>query len=348
MLTTRPKILVTESGGFSVRAVELLRHIGDVVLADLDRQELLSAVHDADILVVRLRHQIDAEVMAAARHLKIIATLTTGLNHIDLLEAEQHGIQILSLRGETRFLQEVRATAEHTIALIFALLRQVPTALRHVQEGGWNRDLFKGRELCGKTIGVIGYGRLGRIVARYLKAFDTRILTSDPYVEAVAVEEGVTLVPLAQLLREADLVTLHVNLCHETQKFFGRQHFVLMKAGAWFINTSRGELLDEEALLDALRSRHLAGAALDVLCEEQSEGMAKHPLVAYARDHDNLIVTPHLGGCTLESMEKTEVFLAEKLHTTCLAPDSPLQTTASQQRTSTTALADRTASEGRP
>jgi D-3-phosphoglycerate dehydrogenase len=345
MPTTKPKILITESDGFSFQAVGLLRQIGEVTLADLDRRGLLSAVPEADILVVRLRHQIDAEVMGLARRLKIIATPTTGLNHIDLREAERRSIQVLSLRGETRFLQDVRATAEHTLALVLALLRHVPAALRHVQEGGWNRDLFKGRELRGKTVGIIGYGRLGRIVARYLQAFETRLLTADPYVDPAEVEAGVMLVPLTQLLQEADLVTLHVNLCDETRKFFGRPHFAMMKAEAWFINTSRGELVDEEALLDTLRSRQLAGAAVDVLCGERSEGMAEHPLVAYAREHDNLIITPHIGGCTLESMEKTEVFLAEKLYTACGTPESPFRTNIAPQDAKPVSLVNRTVSE---
>ncbi len=284
-------------------------------MADLDHNGLLSAVRDADVLWVRLRHRIDLEVMAAAPHLKVIVTPTTGLNHVDLEEARRRKIRILSLREETEFLQNVRATAEHTLALILALLRKVPAATCHVRAGGWNRDQFKGRELYGKTVGVIGYGRLGRIVARYLKALDTRVLATDPKVDLGSVEPGVSVVPLFQLLREADLVTLHVVLCDETRGFFGREQFAAMKHGTWFINTSRGELVDEHALLDALARGNLAGAAVDVVCDEDSSGMGNHPLVAYAREHDNLMITPHISGCTTESMEKTECFLADRLLT---------------------------------
>src|SRR5262245_5867775 len=307
------RILISEPTGFSKAATEVLGQLGEPVLVDLDRMGLLAAVRDADVLWVRLRNRIDAEVMAAAERLKIVVTPTTGLNHIDLEEADRRGIRVLSLRGETDFLKNIRATAEHTIALMLALLRNVPAAMAHVHDGGWNRDLFKGRELHGKTIGVAGYGRLGRIVARYLQAFDTRVLAADPRIDVAAVAPGVTLVSLPQLLREADLVTLHVSLSDETQGFFGREQFAAMKPGAWFINTSRGELVDEAALLDALQSGHLAGAALDVLGQEQSAGMSAHPLVAYARKHEHLIVTPHIGGCTVESMEGTELFLARKL-----------------------------------
>lgn len=313
MTANKPKILISESGGFAERAASLLRQVGELTFADLDRESLLAAVGEANILWVRLRHRIDSEVINAGQPLKIIVTATTGLNHIDLQEAARRGIQVLSLRGEAEFLQDIRATAEHTVALILALLRQIPAAFTHVQEGGWNRDLFKGRELHRKTVGVVGYGRLGRLVARYLKSFDMQILAADPYIDAGAIDEGVVLVSLAELLREADLVTLHVNLCEQTRGLMGREQFSAIKQDAWFINTSRGELVDEHALLDALYTRRLAGAALDVVCDEDSSGMQDHPVVAYARAHDNLIITPHIGGCTVESMEKTECFLANRL-----------------------------------
>jgi D-3-phosphoglycerate dehydrogenase len=313
MPENKASILIAESSGFSSKAAESLSQAGDLILADLDRPALLSSVSTVDVLWVRLRNHIDAEVMAAGERLKMIVTPTTGLDHVDLEEARRRGIRVLSLRGEIDFLEDVRATAEHTIALILALLRRVPAAVAHVKNGDWNRDLFKGSELCGMTIGVVGYGRLGRIVTRYLRAFDSRVLASDPHVDAVSAESDVTLVPLETLIREAHLVTLHVNLCDETRAFFGHEQFATMKKGAWFINSSRGELVNESALLEALGCGHLAGAAVDVVCNEASEGMANHPLVAYARQHDHLLITPHLGGCTVESMEKTERFLAERL-----------------------------------
>jgi D-3-phosphoglycerate dehydrogenase len=312
-LENRAGILVSESHEFSYEAAELLRQSGELILSDLDRSSLLSAVRDIDVLWIRLRHRIDAEVMAAAPRLKIIVTPTTGLNHVDVDEAERRGIRVLSLRGEDEFLRDVRATAEHTVALMLSLLRHIPAALAHVQEGSWNREQFKGRELYGKTVGVVGYGRLGRIVGKYLRAFGTRVLVTDPKLDRDSVEPGITFLSLNQLVREADIVTLHVNLCDETRGFFGSRQFSMMKQGACFINTSRGELVDEATLLDALGSGRLAGAALDVVSGEYSGTMTNHPLVAYAREHDNVIITPHIGGCTVESMKKTELFLASRL-----------------------------------
>jgi D-3-phosphoglycerate dehydrogenase len=308
-----PRVLVAESDGFAGPAADLLRGVAQVVLGDLDRRGLVEAVGEADVLWVRLRHRIDAEVLTAAKHLRIIATPTTGLNHIDLEEAARRGVRVVSLRGQTDFLRDIRATAEHTLALILALLRRIPAAAAHVRDGGWDRDGFKGRELYGKTVGLVGYGRLGRLVARSLGALDTRVLAADPHIDPGTVEAGVRLVALPELLAEADLVSLHVNLDEKTRGVFGRAQFAAMKPGAWFINTSRGELIDEAALLEGLASGRLAGAAVDVLCDERPDGMGAHALVAYAREHEHLLVTPHIGGCTVESMAKTELFLAEQV-----------------------------------
>ncbi len=307
------KLLLAESRGFPPEALALLRSVADVVAADLCRADLLAAVRDVDALWVRLRNQIDAEVLDAAPNLKIIVTNTTGLNHVDLAQCSRRGIEVLSLRGEADFLKDVRATAELTVGLILSLVRRIPAAAEHVRKGGWNRDAFEGRELYGKTAGIIGYGRLGRIVARYLLALDLRVLVCDPHVSAQSLDSGLAGVSLEDLLRQSDVVTLHASLSRETAGFLGRREFQLMKPNAWFVNTARGELIDEAALLEALESGRLAGAALDVLGHEDSRGMGDHPLVRYARTSDRLLITPHVGGCTVESLAKTETFLAEKL-----------------------------------
>ena len=305
------RILVTESSRFSDAAVRILRGAGEVRLADLDREGLLAEAATAEVLWIRLRHRIDREVMQLAPRLRIIATPTTGLNHIDMEEAARRDIRVLSLKGETDFLRDVPATAEHTIGLILSLLRHVPGAFEHARQGSWNRDLFRGTDLRGKMVGIIGLGRIGRMVAGYLTAFGADVTATDP--RTAQDETGVPIVAMDDLLREADIVTVHASLSGETIGMFGHAQFGRMKAGAWFINTARGELVQEAALLEALESGRLAGAALDVLWDENSDGMGGSVLIDYARQHDNLIVTPHIGGCTAESMEKTEVFLAGRV-----------------------------------
>jgi D-3-phosphoglycerate dehydrogenase len=310
----RTTIFVSESSRFSPDALTLLRSAGEVQLADVpSRDELIEGIFAAQVLWVRLRHRIDRRVMDAAPHLRVIATATTGLNHIDMEEAQRRGIRVISLRGETEFLRTIRATAEHTLALIFGLIRRLPPAYQHVLDGGWNRDLFVGRELHGKTAGIVGYGRVGRMVAGYLTAFGVRVLVTDPRVHEAGAEGNIEFTSLDRLLETSDLVTLHVDLSPQTRGFFGAMQFVLMRAGAWFVNTSRGELIDEAALLQGLQTKRIAGAAVDVLFDENSSGMSMNPLVAYARTHDNLLITPHIGGCTVESTEKTENFIAQRI-----------------------------------
>lgn len=307
------RLLVAEADRFDPEALAALRRSFEIEISDCDRATLLRSVAGADVLWTRLRHRVDAEVLAAAPRLCAIVTATTGLNHIDLDEASRRGVQVLSLKGEVEFLKEIRATAEHTVALMLALLRQIPAAVMHVHDGRWDRDRFRGAELFRKTVGVVGYGRLGRIVARLLGAFEADVLVSDPYKRPEQVDEGARLVDLDRLLAQSDIVTLHASLDATTRGLIGSAQIERMKPGAWLINTARGELVDEGALLGALRTGRLAGAAVDVLAGEHDLPPAASPLVAYAREHGNLIVTPHIGGCTGESMARTERFMARKL-----------------------------------
>lgn len=307
------RILLSESEAFSPKALDRLRAEGEVTVADLDREGLTAALRDTSVLWVRLRHRIDREILDSAPLLEAVVSPTTGLNHLDTKEMERRGIHLLSLRGEVDFLRNVRATAELTVGLMLALLRKIPAAASHVEQGGWTRDLFRGGELYEKTVGIVGYGRLGRLVARYLQAFDANVLATDPYVDRSTVDAGVRLMPLEQLLEQSDIVSLHVSLSETTTGLFDGSCFARMKPGSLFINTARGELVDENALIQYLESGHLAGAGLDVLAGEDSAGMGHHSLVRLAANRQNLIITPHIGGCTLESMHKTEEFLAGKL-----------------------------------
>ncbi len=313
MSTERHKILVVESRDLSSHVIATLNALGEVRCADLEREALLRADGETTIVWVRLRNYIDREVLDHFPRLRVLVTPTTGLTHIDLDEVRKRNIKVLSLQGESEFLKTVRATAEHTIGLMLALIRRLPAACDHVKASKWNRDEFKGGELYGKTIGVVGYGRLGKIVSRYLHAFEAKVLVADPNAHAATLDPWAMLVPLEKLLRESDIVTLHVNYHEGNRGLFGRREFAQMKEGAYFINTSRGELVDEQVLLEALESRALGGAALDVLSREHVGLGPAHPLVEYARTHDNLIITPHIGGCTKESLQKTEEFMASRL-----------------------------------
>ena len=306
-------ILNAEPWGYSDQARAILEQLGEVVEAPLSRSELLSRLPGFDVLIVRLAHQIDRPVLDAGRRLKAIVTATTGLDHIDVEYARSKGIAVLSLRGESNFLRSVSASAEYTWALVLALLRRIPQAFASVQAGNWNRDAFRGHELDGKCLGIIGLGRIGRKVARYGSAFGMKVFAYDPYADKWM--EGVERLPnLAGLLSCSDVLSLHLPLNDETAGMIGADELALLPNDAVLVNTSRGELIDEAALVAALENGHLAGAAVDVVAHErQPEKRQQSPLLTYARTHHNLLITPHIAGATHESMAKTEVLMARKL-----------------------------------
>ncbi len=306
------RILNAEPEDYSPQALEILRSAGTVEMKALDREGLLAAVRDADILIIRLKFQIDEQVLSAAPRLKALVSATTGLDHIDLEVAARRGVKVLSLKGETEFLRSIPATAELTWGLLLAVTRKIPAAFDSVLRGRWERDEFKGRDLAGKRLGILGLGRIGSMVARYGLAFGMRVMSYDP--QPAQWLDGVERsASMADLLAGSDIFSIHVPLNPETRHLIGRTELDLLPPGALLINTARGDILDEQALLEALESGRIGGAALDVLSNERSDALSRSPLIEYARRHSNLILTPHIGGATYESMAATEVFMAEKL-----------------------------------
>jgi D-3-phosphoglycerate dehydrogenase len=305
------RILVAEPLDFTPEAVRILEDVGEVHLCGINDDEAEKVFQEYDVCWFRLARKIDRKLLGDNPRCKIIATATTGLDHIDLKACEELGIKVVSLKGETEFLKTVRATAELTVALALALMRRIPQAAQSVKEGVWNRDLFRGNELFGKTSGIIGIGRLGSIVADYFKVFGMNVIGYDPrhdFPNDAAKRVG----SLHELLSQSDLISVHVVYNEATKKLLSEKEFTAMKDGAVLINTSRGGVIDEEALLDVLKNGKLSGAALDVLCGEPNID-STHPLIAYAREHENLLIVPHIGGNTHESFVKTETFIARKV-----------------------------------
>lgn len=307
------RILNSEPSGYSKAARLVLEEVGEVKELDLDRTSLLAALGDVEVLIVRLAHSVDREMIDAGRRLRVIVSATTGLDHIDLDYAAERGVAVLSLRGEHEFLSRVTSTAEHTWALLLALVRRLPAAISHVFEGGWDRDSFRGMELQGKRLAVVGMGRVGSIVAEYGRAFRMEVAAYDPdprsWPDWVARADT-----LQVLVANADVLSIHVPLVPETVGLIDSEVLSRLPAGAVLVNTARSEVIDAKALLRSLETGSLAGAALDVVDSERHEkGRLEDPLIAYAREHHNLIITPHIGGATTEAMERTEVFMAEKL-----------------------------------
>ncbi len=304
------RVLVAETGDFPAEAVEILASAGEVVLGDVSGPALRAAFAEFDGVLVRLATRIDADLLGDDPRCRVLGVPTTGLDHIDLEACAARGIAVVSLRGEVEFLRTIRATAEHTISLVLALLRNLVPATRSVLDGRWARDEFRGREISGRSIGVLGMGRLGTIVAEVLVAMGANVVGYD--VRSDWAVPGVDRAPdVGDLLRRSSVLTVHIPYAPGDRPAVGAAELALLPAGAYLVNTSRGGVVDDAALLAALRSSHLAGAALDVLHGEPDIGA--NPLVEHAREHDNLVLTPHIGGNTYESLERVEVFIARKV-----------------------------------
>ncbi len=302
------KIVITEPVHIAPDVIDMLSSIGTVSLGPFNRQELVSATSDADILMVRLTFQIDKKLLAGAAKLKAIVSATTGTNHIDLDACKSKEISVITLKGETGFLDQIASTAEHAFGLILALARQLPSASQQVLETGFARCGRTGFELRGKYLGIIGCGRLGKKVAGYGSAFGMEVIGHDPYVET----SDLKLVPKAMLLDCADFISIHASHTDGAPKILDATAFRTIKSGAFLVNTARGELIDENALLESLEAKKLGGAALDV-AENETRRPQPDPLVEYAKQHDNLILTPHIGGSTFEGLHRAERFVVEKL-----------------------------------
>ena len=265
------------------------------------RQEVLQAIQDADALIVRSTTQVDAELMRAARRLKVIARAGAQLNNVDLDMATSLGIMVINAPNANLI-----SVAEHTFAMLLALARQIPGSVLAVQQGAWPRHQTLGFQLSGKLLGIVGFGRLGRQVTQRAQAFGMKVLAYDPYVDlASAHAQGVEIVNLDELLQRADIVSLHTAYTPQTHHLMDTAAFQQMKPGAVFVNVTHAGLVDEGALLKALESGHLGGAAIDTLSDEPPA--ADHPLL----HHPNVIITPHLNQNTVESQSTTSIQVVE-------------------------------------
>jgi D-3-phosphoglycerate dehydrogenase len=292
-------------------ALDPLRQMAEVVVLPANQQVFAARLPEFDAYLASLEVRTDADAIASAPRLKIIATPSTGLDHIDLAAAESHGIVVLSLRDDKAFLNQLTATAELAWALLLSVARRLPWAVLAAHGGDWARDRFRGHQLSGKTLGIIGYGRLGRMVGEYGRAFRMRVIATD--VGDVATPDYVERMSLDRLLPQADVISIHVHLTDQTRGLLGPAQFAQMKRGAILINTSRGAIVDEAALLAALQSGALLGAGLDVIDGEWRTDLHQHPLIAYAARHQNLVISPHIGGVTFQSQRMAYARTVEML-----------------------------------
>jgi D-3-phosphoglycerate dehydrogenase / 2-oxoglutarate reductase len=304
------RVLVREP--IAEAGVELLRERFDV---DVDSSSDLSdRIADYDALIVRSGTKVTADLIDRADRLKVIGRAGVGVDNVDVAAATRRGIVVANAPQST-----VISAAEHTIALLLALARNVPQAHAALREGRWERSRFGGIELAGKTLGIVGLGRIGQQVARRARALEMRVLAYDPYVapdrfRALGTEQSTD---FRALLGQSDFLSLHLTLTDETRGILGREELAAAKPGMRVVNVARGELVDEAALADALQKGHIAGAALDVFSAEPYSG----PLL----ELPNVVVTPHLGASTEEAQDRAGVIVAEQV---CAALEGRVVTNA--------------------
>jgi D-3-phosphoglycerate dehydrogenase len=275
-------------------AVEVFSAYPDIRVTasgQMQRADTLAAIHEADALIIRSATKVDAEMIAAASQLRAVARAGVGVDNVDVNAATAKGVIVMNTpEGNTI------ATAEETFALMLSLARQIPQAHLSLRDGKWDRKSYMGVELRGKTLGVVGFGRIGRAVARRAQAFEMTVIAYDPYIPAdLAADLNVELVGLDDIYRRSDFITLHTVLTDETRAMIRAENIAKMKPGVRIINAARGALIHESDLAEAITSGRVAGAALDVYAQEPPP--TDHPLIGLP----GVVHTPHLAASTEEA-----------------------------------------------
>ena len=297
-----PKVLVADQLSPAALEVFAARGVEADFRPGMSQDELILTIGDYDGLAVRSATRVTAEVLEAAPRLKIVGRAGIGVDNIDLDAATNRGVVVMN----TPFGNSV-TTAEHTIAMMLALARQIPAADRSTRAGRWEKSRFMGVELSGKVLGLIGCGNIGSIVANRAHGLRMHVITYDPYLSTERAEDlGVEKVELDALLARADVISLHTPLNEGTRNILGAEAIARTRRGVRIVNCARGGLIDERALADAIRAGHVAGAALDVFATEPAR---ESPLF----ELDEVVVTPHLGAATTEAQENVAIQLAEQM-----------------------------------
>lgn len=301
MPTPTPRILIADT--LSPAAEDVLSGAADICHTDgQGRAALLEAAGKADAILVRSATTVDAELLNAAPRLRVVGRAGVGVDNIDIAAATERGVAVLNTPTANS-----HSACEHAIALLFAAARCVPAADASVRAGQWERSRFQGMEIYGKTVGVVGLGRVGQLFAERMRAFGTDILAHDPYAKTeVAEAVGATMVDLRTLMARCDVVSVHVPKTAETEGLIGQELLAGAKPGQILVNAARGGVVDEHALAHALRHGPLRAAGVDVFTQEPP---ADSPLLGL----DNVVLTPHLGASTSEAQQRAGVEVAREV-----------------------------------
>lgn len=299
-------VLNTETIGYSPQAIKAWEDKGYTYLPtswqQIDKTQSFPGV---TVLIVRLQRRIDEQVLSKFPDLQTVVSATTGHDHLSLKAISNRKIRLVSLRGHDDFLRTIPSTPELCFGLLISLVRNIPAASESVRKGKWNRDEFRGYQLKGKTLGIIGLGRTGRMMAGFGTGFGMKVAYYDPFVNDKRYDKADDLV---SLLRISDIVSLHVHLDAGTTHLLNGDNIRYIKQGGFLINTSRGGVWNEEAIVEQLKNKHIAGVATDVLSGELN-GIKASPLWQAQQEGYNILITPHIGGATFDAMWACEEFI---------------------------------------
>lgn len=308
------RILNSEPSNYCDEAKGILKSFAQVDYTPLNSSEIIDKISEYEILIVRIKNSVDKKILKKAKRLVAVATATTGTNHIDEYEMQKKGIEVISLKGETEFLRGIYSTAEHTILLILSLMKNFRLATQFIDNNKWYSPELRGQELHKKKIGIVGFGRLGKMVAKMCKSFGMKISAYDKD-ESTNFPDYVKKCSLGKLLRTSDILTIHIPLNKRNKGFIDKNKIDMMKDDAIIINTSRGDVIDEDYLVESLIKNKIRGAGLDVISDEGIAGFdpKDSKIIQFSKKNHNLIITPHIGGASLDAINKTDIFLAKKI-----------------------------------
>ena len=308
----KPRVLCFWDIDIDPSVLDPLRAVAEVDVQTPDREFLLEHIGEYDIYLAGLSVRFDAEIAAraGAGRTKLVYSPSTGLDHLDLDALARYNIEMRCIKTEFALLNKITATAELAFALMLAVARMIPAAAQAAMKGHWARDVFRGTQLSGKTLGILGVGRLGGMMVDFARGMRMRVIGCDPAPRQKIA--NLEYLPFEQMAPQCDVLSVHIHLTEENEHFLNADRLAMLKPGVIIVNTSRGRIIDESALLSALESGQIGGAGLDVIDGEWRHDLARHPLISYAREHPNVVIVPHIGGVTLESQTIVERFVAER------------------------------------
>lgn len=310
-LKNKTKILCPDPSSFSIEGLNFLKKNFDADIKELTQIQFDKVAFLYDAVLIRFNKSITKKTLKKNSKLKFILCPTTGLDHIDAKLCKKQKINIISLKNQKKFLEDITSTSELAIGLLINIMRNINPSISSVKNNKWNFNEFRGYELKDKIIGIIGMGRLGKIVGKIAKAFTMNVIFYD--IEKMKIEKFKQYKTVDKVFDLSDIISIHLPLNSKTKHFLSFKEFNLMKKKPFIINTSRGSIINSKALLDALKKNKIKGAALDVIeNENKNKNNILNPLINYSKKNKNLIITPHIGGCTYEANFKTDIFVLEK------------------------------------